>query len=108
KVGVNGAKLSIRARVTEVKGKLSRLYLDRHRARGRWSEIDVRPGLCPENAQCQNFRSHQQDSGPNHSLGAAGSLLDLLARARIGKLPDKKRQDKLCREERNPSLGHGF
>src|ERR1700716_3903500 len=57
-VGVQRAKLSMRARVAEVKGKLSRLHLDWHCIRGGWSEVHAGPGLSSEYAQSQYLRSY--------------------------------------------------
>ena len=58
------------------------LRLNLHRIGRRRREIDLSPGLRPEHAQRQNFRSYQQEGRPHHGLGASGKVLDLLSGAR--------------------------
>src|SRR5438552_18790744 len=94
-VGVNRAKLSIQTGVAKIEGELSSLELNRHGvSRGR-SEINVSPSLDAEHSQRQNFRPHQEEGCPNHSLGPTGEALGLLAVTRVGKSPNEKGQDDL-------------
>ena len=57
-VGVNWTQLSVRPRVTEVKGKLRPLNLNRHGVRtGLDGSERCRPAFHSEDAQRQHFRS---------------------------------------------------
>src|SRR5437879_13045172 len=97
---MNRAKLSIRTGVAKIEGELSSLDLNRHGvSRGR-SEIDVSPSLDSEHAQRQNFRSDQEEGSPNHSLGATGEALSLLAGTRVDKSQNDKGQDDLRGQKR--------
>src|SRR2546430_10878693 len=107
-LGMNRAKLSIRTGVAKIEGELSSLDLNRHSvSRGR-SEINVSPSLDSEHSQRQNFRPHQEEGCPNHSLGPTGEALGLLAGTRVGKSPNEKGQDDLRSQERNPCFRHRF
>src|SRR5438552_3219776 len=94
-LGVNRAKLPIRTGVAKIEGELSSLDLNRHGVSRGGSEIDVSPSLDSKHAQRQNFRPHQEEGCPNHSLGATGEALGLLAGTRVGKFPNEKGQDNL-------------
>src|SRR5437763_1920878 len=103
---MNRAEPSVRAGIAEVKSKLSRLHLQGHGVGSRWCEIYVGPGLGAKCAESQNFRSHQQKSCNDQTHGPAGEILDSLSGMATRESPNKKGQQELRGQKRNPRFCH--
>src|SRR3984957_15690344 len=73
---VDGAKSAIRAGITEIKCKLSRLNLNGNGIGRRRRKVDGAPGLGAEYAQSQNLRADQQESRDDQARRAARERFD--------------------------------
>jgi hypothetical protein len=106
--GMERAKLPVRTGIAEVKRKLPGLNLNRHGVSSRGCEIYTRPGPGTKYSKGQDFSAHQKKSRDHQALGAARKFSDLRVLWPVGKLPDKKRQNKLRRQKRDSRLRHGL
>src|SRR5208282_3739891 len=64
-IGMNGAKLAIRAGIAKIESKLSRLHLNRYGIGGWRSEVYAGPRLHAEHTQSQALSTYQQ-KGRDH------------------------------------------